>query len=73
MPHRVMQTVVDPIMVEVLRGLSPEQRLATLDALWRSARQLVAAGVRRQHPDWTDPEIDRETAARLSGDCSGGD
>jgi len=42
------------------------ERLRMLDGFFRSARQLVSAGVRAQHPDWDQAQIDRETARRLS-------
>jgi hypothetical protein len=37
-----------------------------LDAMWRSARTLVAAGVRAQHPNWSEANLAQEVAARMS-------
>lgn len=58
--------VMDDAMAEVLRAKSGAERLRIVDNLARSARQLVAAGVRAQHPDWPQDQIDWETARRLS-------
>jgi hypothetical protein len=57
---------LDASMVEVLRAQSPAIRLSTLDGMWRSAREFVMAGVRAQHPDWTDDRIAREAARRMA-------
>jgi hypothetical protein len=58
--------VMDDAMANVLRAKSGSERLRIVDDLFRSARRLVAAGVRAQHPDWTQEQTDRETARRLS-------
>jgi hypothetical protein len=52
--------------VVILRSLSPAAKLATVDAMWRSASSFVRAGVRAQHPDWPDERIHAESIARLS-------
>lgn len=57
----------DPAMVEVLRAQPPSARLAALDAMWRSAVALVRAGVKAQHPDWSDAMLSAETARRMAG------
>lgn len=58
--------VIDDAMVEVLRAKSGAERLRIVDGLVRSARELVAAGVRAQYPDWEHHQVERETARRLS-------
>ncbi len=50
----------------ILRTQSPQQKLAALDAMWHSARTLVMAGVRAQHPEWSQAELDREVGRRLA-------
>ncbi len=41
----------DPAMVAVLRSRSPAAKLATLNAMWRSAVAFLWSGVKAQHPD----------------------
>lgn len=43
--------------VAALRNLSGEQKLRTAFALYWSARELKAAALREQHPDWSQEEI----------------
>lgn len=58
--------VIDEEMAAVLRRKSGAERLKIVDELFRQGRQLVAAGVRWQHPDWTQEQVDRETVRRIS-------
>jgi hypothetical protein len=58
--------VVDDQMAEVLRQKSPVERLAIAHGLWRTARNMLQNVLRSQHPDWSDAEVDREVARRLS-------
>ncbi|MEX0702561.1 MAG: hypothetical protein WD069_10745 [Planctomycetales bacterium] len=63
-PRRI--ELVDPMMVEVLRAKTPAERLAIAASLWRHAQRMTATALRREHPEWSDAEIQRETARRLS-------
>jgi hypothetical protein len=49
-----------------LRAKSPQERLSILDGMWRSASRMIAHRLRLLHPEWTDAEVARETARRLS-------
>jgi Rv0078B-related antitoxin len=42
---------------KVLQAMSPAQKLRAAERLYHSARQLKAAALRAQHPDWTDEAI----------------
>lgn len=42
---------------QVLQAMSPAQKLRAAERLYWSARQLKAAAVRAQHPDWTEEAI----------------
>lgn len=57
---------LDPAMVEVLRTKSPLERIAMADSMWRAARNQILLVLHAQHPDWTEAQIQRETASRLS-------
>jgi len=41
----------------ILQAMSPAQKLRAAERLYYSARQLKAAALRAQHPDWTDEAI----------------
>ena len=58
--------VLDDAMAEVLRTKTEAERLAIAHRLWEHARSMLEAMVRREHPQWTDEEVGREVARRLS-------
>ncbi|WP_337177217.1 hypothetical protein [Paludisphaera sp.] len=58
--------ILDDRMAEILRRKTPAERLEMTFAMWRFARDLVSASVRASHPDWSDDEVRRETARRMS-------
>ena len=58
--------IIDPMMVECLRRMTPGQRLAQASSIWETARIMVRSAVIRQFPDWDDAQIQRETARRMS-------
>jgi hypothetical protein len=54
-----MADQVSPEYREILRRLSGEQKLRTSFSLYWEARRVKAAGLREQHPDWSDAQIDQ--------------
>ena len=48
------------------RNGAPFYKLRIVDGMWRSARSMIEATLRREHSDWDDEQIRRETARRLS-------
>ncbi len=42
---------------KIIQAMSPAQKLRAAEQLYYSARQLKAAALRAQHPDWTDEAI----------------
>jgi hypothetical protein len=64
-PKRI--EVVDPDLAKVLRDKSPAEKVAMIDAANRTARMLAAAGIRYQHPDWTDEQVHSEVIRRVCG------
>ena len=44
----------------IFRAMTSEQKLRVALRLYRSARRLKAAGLRAQHPDWTEGEIKKK-------------
>lgn len=63
-PRRI--EVMDGQVAAIMRAKSPAEKLAMLDEMWLLARSLAEAGVRRSHPQWTDAQVQREVARRIS-------
>jgi hypothetical protein len=55
---------VERIQVELIRRLSPAEKMARFVSLNRSVRAIARAGVRKQYPVASEREIDLRTAAR---------
>ena len=58
--------VLDDALADVLRRKTPAERLQMMAAAHRTARQLVAAGARQQHPEWDDGQVEAEVLRRLT-------
>jgi hypothetical protein len=58
--------ITDDAMAEVLRAKSPAERLAIANGMWRSASRMIEAILSAEQPDWTDDEIPREVARRMT-------
>ncbi len=52
-----MDSEFTPEYVAALRRMTGEQKLRAAFALYWSARNIKAAALRDQHPDWTDEQI----------------
>ena len=57
--------VPDDAVVEVLRRLTPGERLAIANRMWVSARQVVEFVVRRDHPNWNGEQVQQEIVRRM--------
>lgn len=65
----VVETM-DSRMAEVLRAMTPAQRLAIAFGMWRSARDMLTSLLTSQHPEWSRERVAAEVARRLShGAC----
>jgi hypothetical protein len=51
--------------IEVYRRMSPQERLRIGFELYEMARTLARAGIRHQHPDWDDEQVQREVVRRF--------
>lgn len=49
-----------PEQYEAYRRMTPGERLEMAEQLYWTARELKAAGLRHQHPDWSEEEVARE-------------
>jgi hypothetical protein len=50
----------DPKVTELLKQLTPEQKLTTAARLYWTARDWKAAALRSFHPDWSEEKIQQE-------------
>jgi hypothetical protein len=58
--------VVDDDMARVLRSKTGAERLKIAFGMFTSARRMLLSHLGASHPDWSQAEILRETARRLS-------
>ncbi len=58
--------ILDDRVAAILRRKTPAERLEMTFAMWRLAQELVRGAVRAEHPAWSEEEIRRETARRMS-------
>lgn len=49
-----------PEQITMLRAMSGEERLKVAEQLYWTARSMKTAGVRHQHPDWTEEQVKAE-------------
>jgi len=57
--------VVHEELVEVLRQKTPSERIHMAAEANETARIISAAGIRFQHPDWSDERVQQEVAWRM--------
>jgi len=58
--------MMDPMMVEIMRDKTPQERLAIACGMWESARMIIGGTIRQQHPDWSEEAVNQEIARRIS-------
>jgi hypothetical protein len=58
----------DDLNIEILRQMTPEQKLAVMRSLIRQAYALKEAGVRALHPELPEDEVRARTRAAVAGD-----
>jgi hypothetical protein len=58
--------MLDASMIEPLRAMSPAERLAVSNRMWRSARKMIDAVLRAERPDWSEDALRREITRRMS-------
>jgi hypothetical protein len=58
--------VVDEEMARILRGKTGAERLAIASGMYASARRMLLSHLAAEHPDWSEEQVTREAARRLS-------
>lgn len=56
-----MKTELHPAQIAGLRRWSLSERFGRGLRFLRSARLILAAGIRARHPEWSDRQVSRET------------
>lgn len=51
---------LSPKQIEVLRAMPGERRLRLAEQLYWSARKIKLAGLRAQHSEWTEEQLNAE-------------
>jgi hypothetical protein len=51
---------IEAMQIRILRSMTIEQHLEAALEISLLSRELMRAGVRRDHPDWSDKEIELE-------------
>ncbi len=51
--------------LEIYRAMEPADRLRQALRMNRSMRELMAAGFRQRHPEWTEPQVLRAVAHQI--------
>jgi len=52
--------VLHPAQIQAYRRMTPAEKLRIACQLNRAARELKAAGLRMQHPDWSEEAVQAE-------------
>lgn len=58
--------MVDRDMANVLRVKTERERLEIAEGMIRSARRMLVQMLRKDHPDWTDAQLNCEASRRLA-------
>jgi hypothetical protein len=56
---------IDDHLAQILRKQSPAESVAQINSANEMARLLLAAGIRRQHPHWSEDAVSDEVARRM--------
>lgn len=57
----------DHRMLDIYASWTPQRRLRAVADMMRAAREMMAAGVRHQYPEWSEAEVRKEVARRHLG------
>ena len=58
--------VIDDVMAEILRRKTPAERIRIGFEMWTSAQKMLFFHLRTTNPHWSDEQLNREVARRLS-------
>lgn len=58
--------VLSDEMAAILRAKTPAERLQIAFSMWSFAQQIIRRTARAEHPEWSEAELDRHVANRMS-------
>lgn len=58
--------MIDNTMAEILQQKTEVERLRIAGNIWKSARVIIRGAIQTEHPDWTQQQVNREIAKRMS-------
>lgn len=58
--------VMDDAMADILRAKTEVERLEIAFRMWESARVILRAAIRTEHAGWSEDQVNREIARRIS-------
>ena len=64
-PEPLVVEFMDREMIEILRSKTTTEKIAMLGAAHRTAKKLMACGIRGDHPDWSEEQVHEELARRM--------
>ena len=56
-PRWLVEDRASPEHIAIMRAMTGQKRLQVAEQMFWEARALKAAGVRHQHPDWSESEV----------------
>lgn len=59
--------MIDDATADKLRQMSEWERLLIASQLWTAKRAELRAIIQTEHPDWSEQQVNREIAHRISG------
>ena len=65
-PRRFVVEVIDDATAAMYRAMTPAQRIAAACDAHDTAFAMTLARVRQLHPDWSEVQLQLETARRLT-------
>jgi len=60
MPHTDTSPAAQALQLEIQRRMSGEQRMLLAFEMSLFARELAKAGIRHEHPEWSEARVARE-------------
>lgn len=58
MNPKIQPLALTPQEIAIFKAMSPAQKVALMEEMWYQARTLKKAGLKMQHPNWTDEELE---------------
>jgi hypothetical protein len=59
-PRWLVEDRSSPEEIAIMRAMSGQKRLKVAEQMFWMAREIKAAGVRHQHPNWSEAEVTAE-------------